>query len=275
MSGENLPQTPFFSVLLSSYNNDQTVEEAIEAVLNQNFRNFELILVNDGSTDLTGNIMKRFADSFDFIHLINNKVNIGKPLSINLAALKSSGQYLAIADADDVWFYDKLAIQSRELITHPEIDVLGGQLIRFGEWGSSKLPTSLPLSNLEISRSFRRGRMAINNPTSVIRRELFFKVGGHRGYFRRNEDLDLFLRMFKMGVEFKNLPSVLIRYRTSTPIQSFKYWVTVENGRHQILIANSSIFSRAFPAVFLPRIILDYIRLVATFFIMKAAERRV
>ena len=76
MSGENLPQTPFFSVLLSSYNNDQTVEEAIEAVLNQNFRNFELILVNDGSTDLTGNIMKRFADSFDFIHLINNKVNI-------------------------------------------------------------------------------------------------------------------------------------------------------------------------------------------------------
>ena len=76
MSGENHPQTPFFSVLLSSYNNDQTVKEAIEAVLNQKFKNFELILVNDGSTDLTGSIMKSFADSFDFIHLINNKVNI-------------------------------------------------------------------------------------------------------------------------------------------------------------------------------------------------------
>lgn len=275
MFGDNHPLKPFFSVLLSSYNNNETIEEAIEAILNQSFKNFELILVNDGSTDLTSGIMKKFADSFNFIHVMNNQVNLGKSMSLNMAALMSSGKYLAIADADDIWNVDKLEIQSRELIINPEIDVVGGQLIRFGEWGTSNLPTSLPLSNLEISRSFRRGKMAINNPTSVIRRESFLRAGGYRGIFRRNEDLDLFLRMHKMGAQFKNLPNVLIRYRTNAPIQSFQYWVKNEFDRWEILLANASRLSRIFPVIFLPRIVRDSIRMVATFFIMKVMERRV
>ena len=275
MFGDNHSPKPFFSVLLSSYNNDETIAEAIEAILNQSFQNFELILVNDGSTDLTSGIMKEFADSFDFVHFINNQINIGKSMSLNMAALMSSGEYLAIADADDIWNVDKLEIQSQELIVNPEIDVVGGQLIRFGEWGISNVPTSLPLSNLEITRSFRKGKMAINNPTSAIRRESFLRVGGYRGYFRRTEDLDLFIRMYKMGAHFKNLPNVLIRYRTNTPIQSFQYWVKAEFGRWEVVIANSSKLSRILPFIFLPRFVRDSIRMVATFFIMKVTQRRV
>jgi len=263
---------PFFSVLMSSFNNSDTIEMAIESVLAQNYKNFEFILINDGSTDDTGSIMRRYAETYSFITFFSNRVNIGKPLSINLGVLMAHGQYICIADADDIWRSNKLLIQFKVLMENPEIDILGGQLLRFGTWGKSNVATSLPLTNMEIHRKFKKGIMGINNPTVAIRTEAFLLCGGHRGYFKRNEDFDLFLRMHKLGFNFRNVENILIDYRTSSMLQPIKYWILVEIGRQEIRLANSSKFTRAFPIIILPRLLMDSIKLIAIYFILKTKE---
>ena len=273
MTVNNELQKPFFSVIMSSFNNFDTVEMAIKSVLCQNYKDFELILINDGSTDATGSIMAGYAQSYSFVTYFSNNVNIGKPLSINLGVLHARGHYICIADADDIWRGNKLAIQSKVLLENPEIDVLGGQVQRFGLWGKSRIPTSLPLTNLEIHRKFRKGIMAINNPTVAIRTECFLFCGGHRGYFRRNEDFDLFLRMHRLGYNFRNVENILTDYRTKTAIQPLKYWLLAEFGRQEILLANAGKIRRIFPIISLPKIIFDLFRLILIFVVLSLKER--
>lgn len=262
MSTESLK----ISVIMASYNNEKTVEEAVKAVEQQSYRNFEIILIDDGSTDQTGIIMEKLVAKNSNIRLIRNSSNIGKPLSMNVGVLISVGEYFAIADADDLWLQDKLEKQVRILQVDNKIDVLGGQLVRFGDWGESNYPTKLPNTNLEIHKLFKRGVMAINNPTAVIRKSAFLSVGGHKGYFRRNEDFDLFLRMHKNGNVFKNMDDILIKYRTNGRIQSLNYWIKTEIGKQEILISNSNRLIRIFPFVKAPIIIRDFFRLGIVFF---------
>jgi glycosyltransferase involved in cell wall biosynthesis len=252
---------PLISVIMASHNNEKTIEEAIEGVAKQSYGNFELILIDDGSTDQTRIIMEKLVMESPDIRFMCNSLNIGKPLSINLGVLVSRGEFFAIADADDVWVEDKLEKQIKILQTDRKIDVLGGQLIRFGDWGVSSFPTRLPLSNREIHKLFNRGIMAINNPTAVIRKSAFLSVGGHKGYFRRNEDFDLFLRMHKNGNVFRNMEDTLIKYRTKSKIQPFDYWIKTEIGRQEILISNSNRLIRVFPILKLPFIVKDFMRL--------------
>jgi len=260
------------SVIMACFNNEETVEEAVQAVLKQSYRNFELILIDDGSTDQTGIILDKIAKENSSIRFVRNSRNIGKPLSVNLGVLISSGEYFAIADGDDLWFHDKLERQVGILLSDIEIDVLGGQLIRFGDWGESHHPTKLPLSNFEIHRLFSRGIMAVNNPTAVIRKSAFLSVGGHKGYFRRNEDFDLFLRMYKNGMVFRNMEEILIKYRTKSRIQKWNYWLRTEIGRQEILISNSNRLIRFFPILKLPIIIRDFIRLGIIFIYLRIKE---
>jgi glycosyltransferase involved in cell wall biosynthesis len=268
-------EIPFFSVIMCSHNNAATVDAAIQSILNQSFRNYELLLIDDGSTDQTGTIMSHYASRFPGISFLENLKNIGKPLSMNLGVLSARGEYIAIADADDIWLSEKLSRQFDYLLKYPGTDVLGGQLIRFGEWGKSHNPTELPLKNSVISDSFKRGQMAINNPTAVIRKSSFLSAGAHRGYFLRTEDFDLFLRMNKLGFTFANLPEVLIEYRTTSRIQTLRYWSKAEFGKQQILLANSSRLLRVFPLLRLPMILRDLLKLIVAYFKMQIRERNV
>jgi len=268
-------ELPFFSVIMCSHNNSATVDAAIQSILNQSFRNYELLLIDDGSTDETGTIMSQYPMRFSGISFFENLRNIGKPLSMNLGVLSARGEYIAIADADDIWLSEKLSKQFDYLLRHPGTDVLGGQLVRFGEWGKSHRPTKLPLTNSTISDSFNRGQMAINNPTAVIRKSSFLSVGGHRGYFLRNEDFDLFLRMYKSRFSFANLPEVLIEYRTASRIQTLRYWITAEFGRQQILIANSPLLFRVIPLLRLPMILRDLLKLLLAYLKLQILDRNV
>lgn len=267
--------SPFFSVLMSSYNNESTVSDSIKSVLDQIFKDFELILINDGSTDNTGTIMQSFSDNNRNISYHSNNQNIGKSLSFNLGALLARGKYLAIADADDIWLPEKLHKQFCFLVDNAEIDVLGGQLFRFGDWGISGYPTNLPLANNEIRKIFSRSRMAVNNPTVVIRKEVFLSIGGYRGYFRRNEDLDFFIRLNSCDINFANLPDVLLYYRTQSQIQPIKYWIIAEYGRQKILLENTNVFSKLFPVLILTKIILDYCKLFFSYIFLRIKDFRV
>ena len=97
------------SVIMSAYNSEETIKETINSILNQTYKDFELIIVNDKSTDNTESIIKSFKD--ERIKLINNKKNLGLPASLNKAIKVAKGKYVARMDADDVMLHGRLEKQ--------------------------------------------------------------------------------------------------------------------------------------------------------------------
>jgi len=105
-------ESPEISVIIPVYNAEKTIAWTIDSILNQTFKNFELIIINDGSTDSTLDIIKKFKDKR--IKVFNQK-NQGAPRARNLGMKKSKGQYISFIDADDMWTNDKLELQLKAL----------------------------------------------------------------------------------------------------------------------------------------------------------------
>lgn len=107
---------PLVSVIIPAYNCSALTAEAVQSVVDQDYQAKEIIVINDGSTDDTSAVLKRFGDA---IHVIE-QINSGPPVARNAGVRKARGAYIAFLDADDVWFPHKLSRQVRYLETHPE-----------------------------------------------------------------------------------------------------------------------------------------------------------
>ena len=117
---------PKVSVIISAYNNNGFLEKSLKSILNQNFRNFEIIIANDGSTDNTSKIilalLKKSRKSFMFI---DSQKNYGLPYMLNKCIFNSRGEYISRHDVDDISLINRLRIQSKFLDTNKSIDVVG------------------------------------------------------------------------------------------------------------------------------------------------------
>ncbi|EKG2653949.1 glycosyltransferase family 2 protein [Vibrio parahaemolyticus] len=99
------------SIIMPTYNSEQTVVESIQSVLSQTYKNWELIIVDDRSTDNTWQVIQTYADKYDNIRVFQNKENLGAGASRNFAIKKARGRFIAFLDSDDLWTEDKLAEQ--------------------------------------------------------------------------------------------------------------------------------------------------------------------
>ncbi len=99
------------SVIMPTYNSTGTVVESIQSVLSQTYKNWELIIVDDRSTDNTWQVIQTYADKYDNIRVYQNKENLGAGASRNFAIKKARGRFIAFLDSDDLWTEDKLAEQ--------------------------------------------------------------------------------------------------------------------------------------------------------------------
>ncbi|EGR0761886.1 glycosyltransferase family 2 protein [Vibrio parahaemolyticus] len=99
------------SIIMPTYNSEQTVVESIQSVLSQTYKNWELIIVDDRSTDNTWQVIQTYADKYDNIRVYQNKENLGAGASRNFAIKKARGRFIAFLDSDDLWTEDKLAEQ--------------------------------------------------------------------------------------------------------------------------------------------------------------------
>lgn len=116
---------PLVSVIMPAYNGEKYIKEAIESVLSQTYERFELIIVEDASTDETLSIIKEFND--ERILLFQNSVNKGIAYSTNLGIDNSKGKYIALLDDDDIATPQRLELQAEFMEKHDEIDILGGR----------------------------------------------------------------------------------------------------------------------------------------------------
>lgn len=125
-------KTPKVSVLMSAYNSEKYVGEAIESILNQTFSDFEFVIVNDGSTDKTAEIIKKHAEQDKRINFIDNKKNAGLITALNQGLNFCNGEYIARMDSDDISLPTRFAEQVEYMDNHPECGACGTWIKKFG-----------------------------------------------------------------------------------------------------------------------------------------------
>ncbi|KKS02247.1 MAG: Glycosyltransferase, group 2 family [candidate division WWE3 bacterium GW2011_GWF2_41_45] len=198
---------PNVSVVMGVYNGEKYLHEAIESVLNQTYRNFEFIIVNDGSTDNTEKIILRYKNKDDRIKYLKNKLNVGQSKTWNLAIDKSRGKYIARMDADDICLSNRFEEQIKFLNNNPNIDVLGTQYFIINANEIKSIKSSL------VPRDLRDAKPSVHHPTCILKKELFVKFGKYNSKFDGAEDLELWYRFYSNGVNFYNINKYLFKYR--------------------------------------------------------------
>jgi len=213
------PGTPRVSVLMSVYNAERYLREAIESILAQTLDDFEFIIVEDGSTDWSKQIIAEYAQRDVRVLPVWNVSNLGLTKSLNRGLDKARGVYIARQDADDRSLPERLQKQAAFLDAHPEVGLVGSWFMRMTEAGQPLHVIETPVADQAIRlKLFTRGN-AFAHGSVMFRRECVEKVGGYREQFSYAEDYDLWLRIAdRYGVA--NLPEPLYWWRSTASSKS-------------------------------------------------------
>jgi glycosyltransferase involved in cell wall biosynthesis len=206
-------RSPVVSVITSAFNNEAYIRKAVESIQKQTFRDFEFIIVNDGSTDRTGDILRELADSDCRIRVID-RANKGLTKSLNEALSHARGRLIARMDGDDIASRDRFERQVACLDAKPDVVLVGTGICLIDVYDVElSEPYQMRQTHDEIVADLLAGKGgALCHPSTMMRHEVVKKVGGYRDEFDNSEDLDLFLRLTEAG-RAMNLPEVLLRYR--------------------------------------------------------------
>lgn len=203
--------SPKVSVILSVYNGQTYLVDAVESILGQTFSDFEFLIHDDGSTDKTLEILREFEENDSRISLSSGS-NQGVVLSVNGLMDRATAPLLARMDADDISLPDRFALQVAYLDSNPDCVVLGGSTLAMDAEGRLIAPNLVPTEHNEIDSRNLRGLTSIVQPTVMMRKEAVEKCGGYNLEFPNAEDQDLWLRLAEIG-RINNLRSVILKYR--------------------------------------------------------------
>jgi glycosyltransferase involved in cell wall biosynthesis len=203
---------PTLSVCMPVYNAERYIREAAESILHQTFTDFEFIIIDDGSTDDSREILEELARNDARIRLVS-RPNTGYTKALNEALGLARGTYLARMDADDVSMPQRFEKQFAYLTAHPECVLVGSRILTIDPFGSPLYEPNHKLSHEDIELQLLCGvGWAIVHPAAMMVREHVTALGGYRVQMEPSEDLDLFLRLAERG-RIANLPEVLLHYR--------------------------------------------------------------
>ncbi|SFG35222.1 Glycosyl transferase family 2 [Novosphingobium sp. CF614] len=204
---------PAISVAMSVYNGERFLVSAIESVLAQDFGDFEFLILDDGSTDESPQIVRRHAAADSRIRPILRE-NRGLIASLNEMIDAAQAPIIARMDADDISRPDRFTKQIAFLADHPDYGVVGSWSEDIGENGQSlaRGGADHPLVHEDLLLAIETGGQLICHPAAMYRRDVVLAVGGYHAAFRHCEDLDLWLRLASV-TKLGNIPERLLRYR--------------------------------------------------------------
>lgn len=200
------------SVIMAAYNSEKTIAESMDSIVSQTFTDWELIVCDDGSSDGTYEIIRKYARRYPGkIIAIRNETNQKLPRSLNRCLEYTRGEYIARMDADDRSYPDRLEKQYAFLTAHPEVDAVGTGMTCFEDdrITGQRLPPKEPTPNI----------IGIGVPffhaTVMMKREVYEQLGGYSSedYVLRCEDVDLWIRFFGKGFRGANLQEALYYVR--------------------------------------------------------------
>ncbi len=223
------------AVLVPVFNSETYLREAVDSVLDQTHQDFELVLIDDGSTDGSLNIMREYERRDDRVRVITHP-NWGMGASLNHALETVHHDWVARMDADDIMEPHRLERQINFVIGHPQLDVAGSLVTYIDERGN-EFGRSHPVGTTPESIAESRGTGLISgiyHPTVLMRREIVQSVGGYRPRFWPADDIDLWTRVDDAGGAILVQPEYLLRYRVhgggsafgkSREVQVIREWI--------------------------------------------------
>ena len=216
--------SPTISVVMSVFNGERFLAQAVESILHQTFRDFEFVIIDDGSTDNTAAILSRYA-SDDARMRVFRQENAGRTASLNIGIRLAQGKYIARMDADDISLPHRLKEQADFLNHHPEVGLLSAAYDLMGPDNKILSTIRLPAGDPEI-RTRMLDYNAMCHPAVTMRKDIVLSAGGYRRAFSESEDYDLWLRMAER-TRLANLEEVVLRYRIHSGQAS------IQNMQHQ------------------------------------------
>jgi glycosyltransferase involved in cell wall biosynthesis len=215
-----IAELPTVSVVMSVHNGEKYLREAVDSILNQTFRDFDFIIIDDGSTDRSKEILEKYATKDSRVHLISRE-NRGVPKSLNEGIALAQGELIAIMDADDISLPNRFARQIAYLRDHPQVAVVGSSVIYINTRGQKLFVRHMPENHAEICQAHLMGYGGmIFHPSAILKRSALDFVGGYDKSFRYASDYDLWCRI-AVKYELANLqiPLLLKRYHSAAITQ--------------------------------------------------------
>ncbi len=214
---------PLVSVVVSVYNGAQFIAEAIQSILDQSFRDFELIVVDDASIDNSQKVIASFSDPR--IRLLINEQNLGLARSLNKGIAAANGKYIARQDADDVSVPNRLQIQIEYLESHSDTVIVGSSVKTINEYGKVDGLWPAYLCDVDIKWRLLFGTSFVHSSV-VMRRSALDRVGLYsiEPQFCYVEDYELWSRICASG-QCANISSPLLNYRVNQGSICYRYAV--------------------------------------------------
>ena len=201
------------TVLLPVYNGASTLDAAIRSVLEQELADFELLVIDDRSTDASADVIRAWAGRDPRVRPVLHERNLGLATTLNEGLELASGDLVARLDQDDECLPRRLSVQVQHMHDHPGTAVCGSFVYHMGATPTDDRLVELPTEPAAI-RDALRTYNCMYHPSVMLRRSAVLALGGYRGEFKNAEDYDLWLRV-AAAHDIENLPVPLIRYRFS------------------------------------------------------------
>lgn len=225
------------SVIIAVYNDEEFIKKSVDSILNQTLTEFEFIIVDDGSTDNTPNILNEFLKKDKRVKIITQK-NSGAASARNTAISCAKGTYIAIQDSDDISSPERLKKQVDQLVNSKDknlISCTGYNIIDIND----EVVASHNKIYKDINKNILKGNTSVCHPSMMLPTKLLNLVGGYNTFYNKTEDYDLIYRLLENGATIQKINECLYNYRmrenSESSLNSGGYWKRVyENHLNRI-----------------------------------------
>lgn len=208
---------PVISVIIPTYNHEKYISEAIQSALDQTYKDLEIIVVDDGSTDKTRELVKTKWPMVKYIYQNNQGISAAR----NKGIRESTGDHVAFLDADDFWYKDKLALQVKQIEQNDKIGLITCGRKVIGETGEEEyIPEINNLERTDILKKLAISNIIGGGSTVLVRRSCFDKVGYFDEELKVSEDCEMWFRICK-EYEYRSITAPLVGYRSIKGSQSY------------------------------------------------------
>ncbi len=224
------------TIIVPCFNCEKFVQETVNSILEQSYKEYEIILIDDCSKDDTYSILKKYEQNNEKIRAYKNDANIGVALTRNKGVDLAKHKYIAFLDADDVWHKDKLKIQVEYMETNKDVDMTATSYDLFDEKmlnkiNSCKVPCNITYKTLMYEN-------VIGLSTIVIKKDVFTKFKMSNKYI--HEDYELWLKLLRNNFKIVGINKQLVKYRVLDSSRNASKWNSLK-GRIEILFREEKI----------------------------------
>ncbi len=258
---------PLVSVLIAAYNSELYIRESLESIIKQTYRNLEIVVSDDCSSDKTIDIVKTYLRKDKRIKLLTNEKNLGIAGNMNKGILSCNGDFIAILDGDD-WAYEDRIERQVEVMKDPQIVLCSGYMDICDEDLNFQTTREYPVTDTKIRKAMVRYD-PISHPASMWKREALLKTTLYNDNFPICRDYDLIVRISEFG-KYRNVPKPLIKYRVRKESETGKR--IRQTQWYSFYIQMKAHFEYKFPLTFSDRLFLLG-RLCATIILPTSLQR--